>query len=223
MYIDVIQPGWVHGDRRHARHWYEDYERGRPGYPDQVVDLAELDWSATALELGAGTGRFTSQLISRIPHVVAVELDPGMPCQLGAGCPGIEAVDGTAEQIPLSDDAVDAVFVAQAFHWFDNETTLAEIARLLRPGRGPCADVECGERTGRPLHHNCRRTSRTHLASILRVPLDMMRGDWAPSGWNLPLADLKPDPRAAGVHGSVSGSKRRPRMASWCSCMSVMW
>ena len=60
------------------RHWYEDYERGRPGYPEQVVDLAELAPSATALELAAGMGKFTRQLVSRIAHVMAVEPDPGM-------------------------------------------------------------------------------------------------------------------------------------------------
>jgi len=81
------------------RHWYEDYERGRPGYPDQVVDLAELAPSATVLELAAGTGKFTRQLVSRIAHVVAVEPDTGMRRLLVAGCPGVEAIDGTAEQI----------------------------------------------------------------------------------------------------------------------------
>ena len=52
---------------------------------------------------------------------------------LQALCPEAEAHDGTAEEIPLADASVDAVFVAQAFHWFDNERALAEIARVLRP------------------------------------------------------------------------------------------
>lgn len=65
--------------------------------------------------------------------MVAVEPDAGMRRLLVAGCPGVEAIDGTAEQIPLADDSVDAVFVAQAFHWFDDEAALMEIARVLRP------------------------------------------------------------------------------------------
>jgi SAM-dependent methyltransferase len=54
--------------------------------------------------------------------------------------PQAEAHAGSAEAIPLADASVDAVFAAQAFHWFANEQALAEIARVLRPG-GVFADV----------------------------------------------------------------------------------
>jgi SAM-dependent methyltransferase len=50
--------------------------------------------------------------------------------------PGVEVLDGTAEAIPLPDDSVDALTVAQAFHWFEHEKALHEIARVLRPGGG---------------------------------------------------------------------------------------
>ncbi len=46
----------------------------------------------------------------------------------------VEALDGTAENIPLEDASVDVVTVGQAFHWFDAPTALAECARVLRPG-----------------------------------------------------------------------------------------
>jgi hypothetical protein len=39
--------------------WYDDYERGRPGYPAHVVEVAELARSATTLELAAGTRKLT--------------------------------------------------------------------------------------------------------------------------------------------------------------------
>ncbi|MDX6259706.1 MAG: hypothetical protein QOH84_1394, partial [Kribbellaceae bacterium] len=165
-----------------------DYERGRPGYPEQVVDLAELAPSATALELAAGTGKLTRQLISRFAHVVAVEPDPGMRRLLVAGCPGVEAIDGTAEQIPLADDAVDAVFVAQTFHWFDTEPALTEIARVLRPGG---ALVVMWNVANGPLAPSITAVEEL-LAPIWPedsgFPLDMMSGDWAPSAWNLPVA-----------------------------------
>ena len=59
-------------------HWYEDYEHGRPGYPDHVTDIAGLPSSATVLELAAGTGKLTRLLVSRFARVVAVEPDARM-------------------------------------------------------------------------------------------------------------------------------------------------
>jgi SAM-dependent methyltransferase len=176
------------------RHWYVDYERGRPGYPQEVVDLAELGPSATALELAAGTGKFTRQLVSRIAHVVAVEPDPGMRRMLVSGCPGVDVIDGSAEQVPLADDTVDAVFVAQAFHWFDNEPALREIARVLRPGGALV--VMWNVAKGSPV------PSITSVEELLApiwprdsgFPLDMMSGDWAPDAWNLPFAKKTFDP-----------------------------
>ncbi len=45
-------------------------------------------------------------------------------------------VAATGEALPLANRSVDAVTVAQAFHWFDARRALAEIARVLRPGAG---------------------------------------------------------------------------------------
>jgi SAM-dependent methyltransferase len=112
--------------------WHEDYERGRPGWPAEVVTLPGLPPSASVLELGAGTGKLTRLLVGAFEHVIAVEPDEGMRRLLAAVCP--EVLVGSAEAIPLPDDSVDAVFTAEAFHWFDRERAPAEIARVLRPG-----------------------------------------------------------------------------------------
>jgi SAM-dependent methyltransferase len=53
---------------------------------------------------------------------------------LSNSLPNTPALLGTAEDIPLPDDSVDAVVVAQAWHWFDPARAVAEVARVLRPG-----------------------------------------------------------------------------------------
>ena len=90
------------------------------------------------LDLAAGTGKLTRQLVPRFARVVAVEPLGGMRAVLERVVPGAEALGGSADAIPLEDDAVDAVFVGEAFHWFSTAATLAEVARVLRP-RGTLA------------------------------------------------------------------------------------
>ena len=114
------------------------YERGRPSYPPEAVDwlLAPTDtWVARdVLDLGAGTGKLTTRLVERGLTVIAVDPIAEMLEMLRTALPDTPALLGSAEQIPLLDNAVDAVLVAQAWHWFDPERAVAEIARVLRPG-----------------------------------------------------------------------------------------
>jgi SAM-dependent methyltransferase len=114
------------------------YDRVRPGYPPAAVawlaEVLELRPGTTVLDLAAGTGKLTAPLVERGLRVVAVEPSEGMRELLRSAAPGAEALAGTAEEIPLADGAVDAVVVAQAFHWFAHGTALGEIHRVLRPG-----------------------------------------------------------------------------------------
>jgi SAM-dependent methyltransferase len=114
------------------------YELGRPGYP-----AAAIEWwvrqgafppGGTVLDLAAGTGKLTRSLVGRGCAVVAVEPLANMRAELAAALAEVRLFDGSAEAIPLPDGSVDAVFVAQAFHWFDQPAALAEIHRVLRPG-----------------------------------------------------------------------------------------
>jgi SAM-dependent methyltransferase len=116
------------GDR-----WADDYERGRPGYPAAALDLAGLSSAAAVLDLGAGTGKLTRLLAGRFAHVTAVEPADPMRGVLAARCPDVQVFGGSAEQIPLGNASLDGVFAAEAFHWFDWERALVEIARVLRP------------------------------------------------------------------------------------------
>ena len=110
------------------------YERSRPGYPDEVVDWLVPDRSAHVLDLGAGTGKLTRSLVGRAARVTAVDPSPRMLARLRAALPQVTAMAGTAEAIPLPDASVDAVVVAQAWHWVDPGRAVPEVARVLRPG-----------------------------------------------------------------------------------------
>lgn len=68
--------------------WHQDYERGRPSYPPQVVRVPGLPTSATALEAGTGTGKLTRLLVTELAHVLAVEPDPAMRRSFAMLCSG---------------------------------------------------------------------------------------------------------------------------------------
>src|SRR5262249_51881686 len=88
------------------------------------------------LDLAAGTGKLTRGLVTTGARVVAVEPLGPMRALLERAVPEAEALEGTAEAIPLADGAVDAATVAQAFHWFDLDRAYRELHRVLRPGGG---------------------------------------------------------------------------------------
>ncbi|QZT63544.1 class I SAM-dependent methyltransferase [Mycolicibacterium austroafricanum] len=110
------------------------YERGRPSYPPEAIDWLLPPDAHDVLDLGAGTGKLTTRLAERGLAVVAVDPIPEMLELLSTSLPDTPALLGTAEEIPLPDDSVDAVLVAQAWHWFDPERAIKEVARVLRPG-----------------------------------------------------------------------------------------
>ncbi len=112
----------------------EEYDRYRPGFPDAAAAEIIPERVGSVLDLGAGTGKFTELLIERADRVMAVEPSAAMLDVLRAKLPSVKAIVGGAESIALRDASVDAVTVAQAFHWFDRDPACAEIARVLVPG-----------------------------------------------------------------------------------------
>jgi SAM-dependent methyltransferase len=103
------------------------------------------------IDLAAGTGKLTRQLVPTGATVIAVEPLDEMRAKLEQALPDVEAVEGTAESMPLPDASADAVTVAQAFHWFDVDGALAEIHRVLRPG-GSLALIWNSRSVEDPLH-----------------------------------------------------------------------
>ncbi|WP_235939931.1 class I SAM-dependent methyltransferase [Occultella kanbiaonis] len=111
------------------------YAATRPSYPPAAVDWLVPDTAERVLDLAAGTGKLTRLLVDRGGlEVVAVDPSPNMLGELHVHVPGVPTFVGTAEDLPLPDDAVDAVTVAQAWHWVDPAAAVPEIARVLRPG-----------------------------------------------------------------------------------------
>ena len=111
-----------------------EYELARPGWPEEALDVLGLARSAAVLDLAAGTGKLTRVLVRRFDRVIAVEPLAEMRELLERLVPKAEAVAGSATAIPVADGSLDAVFVAEAFHWFATTGAVTEIARVLRPG-----------------------------------------------------------------------------------------
>lgn len=116
------------------------YDSARPNYPRAAIEFLvsslRVGQDSHVLDLGAGSGIFTRQLVPLVAKVTAVEPSESMRETLARSSPEVEVLDGRDTEIPLRDGSVAAVFVAQAFHWFDVEPSLAEIHRVLVPGGG---------------------------------------------------------------------------------------
>lgn len=109
----------------------EAYAAARPSYPVEAVRFVLPVGARRVLDLGAGTGKLTSVLLDLGLDVVSVEPDDAMLAHVD---PRAQALQGTAEDVPVEDASVDAVVVGQAWHWFDQDAAMASVRRVLRPG-----------------------------------------------------------------------------------------
>jgi SAM-dependent methyltransferase len=119
------------------------YERYRPGPPVEAVEWVLPAPVRRVVDLGAGTGALTRLLVGRADEVVAVEPDDRMRAVLAESVPGVQAVAGRGESIPLPDGSADAVMASSSWHWMDLVPTLLEVGRVLVPG-GTLAAVWSG-------------------------------------------------------------------------------
>ncbi len=116
----------------------EAYDRARPSYPPEAIAwLTEnlgIGPGRRVVDLAAGTGKLTALLAGSGADLVAIEPVAAMRDQLRRRLPDVQVLAGVAEALPLATSSVDAVLVAQAFHWFDARAALAELGRVVRPG-----------------------------------------------------------------------------------------
>jgi SAM-dependent methyltransferase len=112
----------------------DDYDRTRPSPPDEALDWLVPENCEIAVDIAAGTGLFTRALQRRARQVIAVEPDDRMRAVLAARSPGVSAIAGRGEAIPIPDASADGVFISSAWHWLDPGRAVPEIARVLRDG-----------------------------------------------------------------------------------------
>ena len=114
------------------------YVSGRPGYPKEIDrwlrDTLDMCSNKRVVDLAAGTGKFTDHLLQTGAEVIAVDPVQPMLDELRRSYPAACAMEGSATRIPLEDESADALFCAQAFHWFASTETMNEIKRVLKPG-----------------------------------------------------------------------------------------
>jgi SAM-dependent methyltransferase len=111
-----------------------DYDRYRPSPPPQALDWLIPADAQAVLDLAAGTGAVTRELVGRAARIIAVEPDERMRAVLAARCPEAEVLAGRGEDIPLPEASVDAVVIAAAWHWLNPDEAVPEITRVLRAG-----------------------------------------------------------------------------------------
>ncbi|KAA0024592.1 class I SAM-dependent methyltransferase [Antrihabitans cavernicola] len=112
----------------------DNYNRGRPSYPQAAVDWLVPATATTIADVGAGTGKLTASMLQPDRDVIAVDPDTEMLASLAKQYPTVRTLHGTGEQIPLPDASVDAVVFGQAWHWVDPDAASREVARVLKPG-----------------------------------------------------------------------------------------
>lgn len=117
-------------DRRAAA-----YERGRPAYPAalyrRLAELGLMRPGLRVLEVGAGTGQATAELVAAGVHVTAVEPGAALAVRIAATLPAVPVLVTRLEDADLAPGSFDAAICATALHWLDLDTALPKLHDAL--------------------------------------------------------------------------------------------
>jgi SAM-dependent methyltransferase len=115
-----------------------EYDAARPGYPDALfAGLAGRTGPLTGLvtlDCGAGTGIASRQLAARGARVISLDIGERMLAMAKARNPESACVLADGNRMPARPAVADLVTFAQSWHWFDQRSAAAEVARVLKPG-----------------------------------------------------------------------------------------
>lgn len=116
----------------------ENYVKYRPGYPEDMIDFLlqkGISSKSTVCDIGSGTGILSRQLIDKVGKLYAVEPNEDMRFysdQMLSAYGNYQSLKDSAEKVSIEDSTIDAITVAQAFHWFDREKCKKEFKRILK-------------------------------------------------------------------------------------------
>ncbi len=137
----------------------EAYVKFRPGYPAELVETllqtTRAGKESMVADVGSGTGILTRLLLDQGLRVYAIEPNANMRSAaetLLADYPNFTSIDAPAERTGLSENSLDLITAAQAFHWFNNATTKTEFRRILKP-EGQLALIWNRRKTNHPFQH----------------------------------------------------------------------
>lgn len=191
----------------------ERYERVRPGYPADCVEWLIPAGARRAADIGAGTGKFTRELVRRCAEVTAVDPSGDMLSVLAQHLPGVARVQGTAEASGLGTASVDVVTIAQAWHWCDPAAASAEASRILVPGgvfglvwNQLDVSVPWVHRLSRIMHAG--DVFRSNYRPVLGAPISQPESKVSMWTQSLPIPDIVELTRSRSYYQNASESVR---------------
>lgn len=123
----------------------ENYVKYRPGYPAEMLEFFRNEFGLTPesvlADIGSGTGLSAKPFLENGSTVIGVEPNAGMRAaaeEFLNTFDNFRSVNGTADHTTLDGESIDFVIAAQAFHWFDPESTRKEFKRILKLGGYIC-------------------------------------------------------------------------------------
>ena len=114
------------------------YDANRPSPPRGLGPLLASYANVprpTVVDLGSGTGLSSRWAASWAGSVIGIEPNDDMRAIAESRhTSGVTYLPGVSHRTGLGDGVADVVLAVQAMHWMEPEPTLAEVARILRPG-----------------------------------------------------------------------------------------